>query len=128
MFRLFTALFLLAAASVGAHAQSLQVPSYWQNQRGSELKLYSIDAQGKLTGVYVSHTGGCQYAPFPLTGLVQGTHIRFVVVWANGVLNCNSRTLWHGHVIGKTMNTRWTLTGTGIPVPITGIDIFHQQP
>ncbi len=129
MFRLFTALFLLVAASVGAHAQSFPVPSYWKDQRGAEMKFYKIDAQGKLTGVYTNpDAGACRNAPFPLTGRVRGAHIHLVVVWANGVLNCKTRTLWSGQVVGKTIDTKWAIIGTGLPLPVTGLDIFHQQP
>ena len=51
MKRLVTAFVLLAAASIGAIAKACPVPSYWRNHRGSEMKIYSIDALGNFKGI-----------------------------------------------------------------------------
>jgi hypothetical protein len=133
MYRIVTALLFLVATTVGTLAQSLPVPSFWQNQRGSYMKLYSMDAQGHFIGVYMNNAEGfkCRYSPFnppyQVTGKAHGAKVRFTVVWDNGVQNCNSTTVWHGLLNGKTLATVWILTGKGMP-PIFGRDVFQQLP
>ena len=119
---------LLVAATCCATAQSLPVPSYWQNQRGSQMSLYSMDAQGHFTGTYVNHAAGfaCQNSPFAVAGQSNGAVVTFTVIWNNGILNCNSNTVWRGRVTGNTMRTLWVLRGTNIP-PLRGKDIFQRQ-
>jgi len=132
MKRVVTALIFVVATSVSAFAQSLPVPSYWLNQRGSEMKLYTITPTGDFTGLYWNHAAGfkCQNTPinppYTVTGHASGTSVTFAVVWNNGVQNCNSKTVWRGQLNGKTLSTKWILTGNGMP-PITGTDIFQQQ-
>jgi Avidin family len=131
MKRLVTALLIVVATSVSAFAQSFPVPSYWINQRGSEMKIFWISAQGIFRGVYINHASGfaCQGTPYDLTGIVRGNHIAFTVVWNNFVQNCNSETFWHGHIEGKTIRTRWVLYTQGkVPVTLRGTDIFQLQP
>jgi hypothetical protein len=50
MRRFVTALVLVVVTSVSALAQALPVPSYWLNQRGSEMKLFDIDPLGVFRG------------------------------------------------------------------------------
>jgi hypothetical protein len=120
---------LLAAATITAFAQSLPVPSYWLNQRGSEMKLYSIDPQGNFVGVYINHAQGfdCQGTPFPLSGHARGATVTFTVVWTNPWQDCRSTTIWHGVVQGRSMPTKWVLLAPPKP-PLYGTDIFTQQP
>ena len=51
MNRVIAALFVLVVTSVSAFAQSLPVPSYRKNQRGSEMKIYAIAPDGSFKGV-----------------------------------------------------------------------------
>ena len=51
MNRVIAALFVLGVTSVSAFAQSLPVPSYWKNRRGSEMKIYAIAPDGSFKGV-----------------------------------------------------------------------------
>lgn len=128
MKRLVTALLFVVASSVGVLAQSLPVPSYWLNQRGSEMKLYSINPQGMFNGVYINHASGfgCQGTPFAVNGQAVGNRVTFTVIWNNGIQNCNSKTVWRGTVVGRRINTQWILyTPQGQQ---TGTDIFLQQP
>jgi hypothetical protein len=60
MKRLVTALVFFVATSVSAFAQSFPVPSGWQNQRGSDMKLYSITWVPAYAG-----TSGQAVAPYP---------------------------------------------------------------
>jgi len=129
MKRLVTALSIVVATSVSAFAQSLPVPSYWRNQRGSEMKIYAIDAKGNFKGIYINHGGpGCQNSPFNLAGKEKvGGHVTFIVVWTNFMQNCNSQTVWHGRIEGKTIGTRWEFDTYGNPpLSVRGSDIFQQ--
>ena len=52
----------------------------------------------------------------------------FAVVWNNGIENCNSKTVWHGHVTGKTIVTTWVLSTYPGEAPIgKGSDTFQEQ-
>jgi hypothetical protein len=130
MLRFILAFFLFAGTSVGAFAQSLPVPSYWLNQRGSEMKLYAMGPQGNFTGVYINHAAGfsCQGTPFNLVGRTAGHRLWFVVVWKNATQDCRSTTYWHGRLYGRTIHSRWLLVGAGIHPPLRGTDVFQQQP
>lgn len=127
--RLVAGLFLLVVANVSAFAQGLPAPSYWKNQRGSEMKISAIDVRGNFVGAYINHAAGfqCQNTPYDLRGRAFRGHIVFVVVWTNSVADCKSKTVWRGRVIGPTILTRWVLTGAGFK-PLRGTDIFYQQP
>jgi len=59
-------------------------------------------------------------------GTRAGNSVIFNVVWNNGIQNCNSKTVWIGTLQGRTLTTKWTLSGPGIQ-PIHGTDIFQQQ-
>ena len=133
MYRLVAALFLLTAATVSATAQNLPVPSYWLNHRGSEMKLYNIDAQGKFLGVFINHAAGfsCQNTPYDLEGRAWRNHVGFGVVWKNWVEDCKSMTVWHGRVSGHTIWTRWVLyvpRGNNMIPVLHGRDVFQLQP
>jgi len=130
MKRLVTALVFVVA--VGAFAQSFPLPSGWQNQRASDMDLYPT-SNGNFTGNYFNHAVGfqCQNGPlnpvpYKITGHASGNSVFFTVVWNNGVVNCNSKTVWLGTQQGRTLKTTWTLTGPGIQ-PIHGTDIFAQR-
>jgi Avidin family len=120
---------LLVAATIAAFAQSLPVPSYWLNQRGSEMKLYSIDPQGNFLGIYINHAQGfaCQGTPFALTGRATGANVTFRVVWQNAWQNCHSTTVWAGRVNGRSLPTDWVLSAPPSP-PLFGKDLFTLQP
>jgi avidin family protein len=136
MSRFILALLLFVGASASAFAQSVPVPSYWLNQRGSEMKLYPTVPPwlGSFNGIYMNHAAGfkCQASPtnppYQLTGRARGAYVTFKVVWDNGVQNCNSTAVWHGRVVGKTIITHWILFGPGIVPPLRGVDVFQQQP
>jgi hypothetical protein len=134
MFRFILGFLLSACVSVSAFAQNLPIPSFWLNQRGSELKLYPATQPGSFDGVYLNHASGfkCQASPtnppYHVTGHSHGARVTFKVVWNNGVENCESTTIWHGRVTGRMMKTHWILFGPGISPPLRGVDIFQQQP
>src|SRR5215469_12012843 len=119
MYRLIAAVLLFVTATVSASAQSLPIPSYWQNQRGSELNVIPAvtPCLGCFGGFYWNHAAGfqCQASPanpkpYTVTGYTRGPYLRFKVIWDNGIQNCHSTTLWQGYVQGDTMRTSWLLT------------------
>ena len=126
MYRLVLALTLLVAATVSASAQGLPVPSYWLNQRGSEMKLYAINPQGTFQGVFINHAAGfsCQGKPYSLTGHEWGHRVVFGVNFTD----CNSRTVWFGRVLGNTIRTRWVLYVSNPFHVIRGYDVFTLRP
>jgi hypothetical protein len=126
MYRLFLALTLLVAAAVSASAQGLPVPSYWLNQRGSEMKLYAINPEGTFQGVFINHSSGfnCQGRPYALTGHEWGHRVVFAVDFPD----CNAKAVWFGRVLGNTIRTRWVLHVSDPFHVIRGYDLFTLQP
>jgi hypothetical protein len=133
MHRLLTTLLVLVISGVSASAQSLPVPSYWKNQRGSEMKLYEMATDGTFKGIYINHAARthCQNTPYDVHGTAIGRHVKFSVVWKNWWEDCKSTAVWHGRVTGKTITTWWLLriyNDDGTVSKVRGIDIFQQQP
>lgn len=131
MKRLITALAFVVAMSVSAFAQSFPLPS----ERGSDMDLYPAPPPpiGNFTGNYYNHAPGfqCQNGPnnpvpYKITGQANGLSVNFSVVWNNGIVNCNSKTVWTGTLQGRTLTTRWTLYRQGLP-PLYGTDTFVQR-
>ena len=117
----------MGGRTVAASAQALPVPSYWKNQRGSEMKIYSIDADGNFRGVYINHAVGyrCQNSPYDVVGRASGSRVVFKVVWKNWIEDCKSSTVWRGRVSGATIATRWVLTHqSGV---MRGTDVFQRR-
>ena len=135
MYRLFAALLLFATATASASAQSPPIPSFWKNQRGSEMSINIANpAPGSFGGFFWNHAQNfqCQASPtnpkpYTVVGQTHRSYVTFTVVWDNEIQNCHSTTVWRGHVNGQTLITVWRLTGPGIP-PITGTDIFQRMP
>jgi len=93
-------------------------------QRGSDMDLYPAPPPpiGNFTGNYYNHAAGfqCQNGPnnpvpYKITGRANGLSVTFSVVWNNGVVNCNSKTVWIGTLQGRTLTTKWTLYRQGMP-------------
>ncbi|WP_246649537.1 avidin/streptavidin family protein [Bradyrhizobium canariense] len=55
-------------------AQGLPAPSYWKNERGSELFIWSASS-GAIQGTFTNHAQGfaCQGIPYPASGAVGQT-------------------------------------------------------
>jgi hypothetical protein len=133
MSRIVAALIFVIVTSSVALADGLPIPSYWLNQRGSEMKLFSSDAQGNFGGVFINHAAGfaCQNTPYDLGGHIWGDRVKFVVVWKNFAADCHSKTIWRGWLIGNTLHTRWVLISDNPDGTITklhGFDVFQLQP
>ncbi len=112
---------------------TITAPSSWKNQRGSELKIATIDSSGAFNGEYINNAAGfdCQGVPFDVSGHNSGNDIAFSVTWKNATKNCGSITVWHGTLTGDTMNTTWELAygddKTGNITILSGQDIFQRN-
>ncbi|RXG97182.1 avidin/streptavidin family protein [Bradyrhizobium vignae] len=112
--------------SAEAMAQGLPAPSYWKNERGSELFVWSAN-NGAIQGIFTNHAQGfaCQGIPYPASGSVSPNGLYFVVTFAQ----CNSFTRWVGTIKGSQMPTSWTLSyvdNKGKPSKLKGADIFTR--
>ena len=72
--------FLLLSGEV--FAQGLSAPSYWKNERGSELLVWSVN-NGVIQGTFTNHAQGfqCQGLPYPASGAIKSTGLYFVVTF-----------------------------------------------
>ncbi|MGY4616030.1 hypothetical protein ACVWZ4_001257 [Bradyrhizobium sp. USDA 4472] len=114
----------LLFVSAQATAQGLPAPSYWKNERGSELFVWSVNS-GAIQATFTNRAQGfsCQGIPYPASGAVNSTGLYFVVTFAQ----CNSFTRWIGAVNGSTIPTSWTLFYVdkyGKPSKTKGTDTF----
>jgi hypothetical protein len=119
MRKLLLAFFVLLASQTFAAADPLPAPSFWQNQRGSTLQIFSA---GQVSGIFVNNAAGfqCKGIPYPVTGTSTASAVVFTVVFAQ----CNSQTTWRGTVRGNTMPTSWVLTYPG--GKMRGKDLFTR--
>jgi Avidin family len=123
---------LVVAATAGASADGLPVPSCWGKLRPmvSGLRLFTMDSQGNFTGWYLnydpSHGAACQNGHYFLTGHASGNHLQFTVQWKNPWQDCGSKTVWQGTVHGTKIVTQWT--GYGPQGVRHGSDSFEEQP
>jgi Avidin family len=113
--------------SAEAMAQELPAPSYWKNERGSELLIWSVNSGAAIQGIFTNHAQGfaCQSIPYPASGAVGPTGLYFVVTFAQ----CNSFTRWVGKINGSQMPTSWTLfyvDQKGKPSKLKGADVFTR--
>jgi len=130
MFRFLAVTAFTLAMACSAGAQTMATPVKWQNQRGSELTITSIDATGALKGTFVNKAEGfeCQNTPFDVTGrLFRSSEIFFVVTFGP----CNTVTRWRGNIRGSKMRTYWLLTYVrpkdGGFTRLSGVDRFEKK-
>ncbi|WP_333923329.1 avidin/streptavidin family protein [Bradyrhizobium sp. CCBAU 21362] len=112
--------------SAEAMAQGLPAPSYWKNERGSELYIWSANS-GTIQGIFTNHAQGfaCQGIPYPASGSLSPTGLYFVVTFSQ----CNSFTRWVGKIKGSQIPTSWTLLYVdkkGKLSRLKGADIFTR--
>nr|WP_247777107.1 avidin/streptavidin family protein [Bradyrhizobium sp. CW1] len=108
------------------HRTGASCPSYWKNERGSELFVWSANS-GAIQGTFTNHAQGfaCQGIPYPASGAVSPAGLYFVVTFAQ----CNSFTRWVGKLNGSQMPTSWTLfyvDKNGKPGKLKGADTFTR--
>jgi hypothetical protein len=112
---------LLLGFSGTGIADSLQAPSLWKNQRGSELRVTSV-RNGRFTGTFTNFDPNykCVGIPYPVTGITSGGPTMFTV----NFVKCNTVTKWSGNALGLGMSTQWVLRYAGQTQ--TGFDIFFR--
>src|SRR5262245_21866418 len=105
MRKLLLAFIVLLASQALAAADPLPAPSFWQNQRGPTLEIFSA---GNISGIFINRAPGfqCQNIPYP----VFGTSTAYTVMFTVNFFQCNSQTTWRGTVRGRKMATSWVLT------------------
>ena len=129
----FCAIAGLFAAGLAASAQSLQPNTVWRNERGSELRISSIDPDGPLRGSYINRATGyrCQNTPYPVVGWVSGDKIAFAVRWTSPEADCGSITSWTGYLSEGRLVTSWDLVRAsaqdGKPQVLHGADVFSAE-
>ena len=130
---LVTTLALILVTSA-ASAQSIPPNSTWENQRGSLLKIVTIDSNtGALRGEYINQAAGfvCKGTPYDVIGWVEGDKIAFSVRWKNSSADCKSITSWTGYLEKGFLVTDWDLAYTdsdlGHATLIRGSDTFQKK-
>jgi hypothetical protein len=130
MYRIIAAMFLLLASAAASSAQGL-FPSVWQSQRGSLLKVLSVDtATGNFTGVFISGpAGSCPGVPYDLAGRVRGPRVVFQTS-RDWTPDCRVTTVWSGRFVSPTtVVTRGVATYVapdGRVVRVRGTEIFQR--
>ncbi len=129
MYRIVTALFLLVASAVTASAQGL-IPAIWQGQRGSLLKVLTMDPAGNFAGVFLSSpVGPCPAVPYDIVGRIQGPRVVFQTS-RNWTADCRVTTVGVGRFVSPTtVVTRWVATYVGPDgrvVRVRGTDVFQR--
>jgi hypothetical protein len=129
MYRIVTALFLLAVSAVTASAQGL-IPAIWQGQRGSLMKVLTMDPAGNFAGVFLSSpVGPCPAVPYDIVGRIQGSRVVFQTS-RNWTADCRVTTVGQGRFVSPTtVVTRWIATYVGPDgrvVRVRGTDVFQR--
>ena len=123
------ALFLLVASAVTASAQGL-IPAIWQGQRGSLMKVLTMDPAGNFAGVFLSSpVGPCPAVPYDIVGRIQGSRVVFQTS-RNWTADCRVTTVGQGRFVSPTtVVTRWIATyvgPNGRVVRVRGSDVFQR--
>lgn len=130
--KLVLAIVMLGAAVPYAHAQNIMPNTEWKNDRGSDLTITAITADGALTGTYVNRAAGfkCKNTTYPVSGYVYGDKIVFSVRWKNASEDCASLTSWAGYLSAGRIVADWILvyTDSGLkhPFQMLGTDYFME--
>ena len=130
MYRIVAAFFLLLVSVAGSLAQGLQ-PAVWQGQRGSVLKVLTVDpTTGNFAGVFLSSpVGPCPAVPYDVVGRIQGPRLVFQTS-RNWTSDCRVTTVGSGRFVSPTtVVTRWIATYVGPDgrvVRVRGTDVFQR--
>jgi|SRR5262245_29695762 len=129
MYRVLAACFFLIASAAASSAQPL-LPSVWQSQRGTILKVLSVDAAGNFGGTFISSPAGpCPAVPYDLAGRVRGPRVAFQTsrMWTS---DCRVTAVWSGRFVSPTtIATRWTATVVAPNGRVTrtrGTEVFQR--
>ena len=123
---LVVALFLVGLFDT-AVAGAVMKGQVWTNQRGSVMKITSVDQLGRFRGTFTNNADGfdCKGQTYPVVGTNPGIQITFKVNFTR----CRSVTTWQGNASGFGMSVPWVLNyfdASGKPQTMTGFDFFGQ--
>jgi hypothetical protein len=129
MYRIAAAVFLLLVSVAASSAQGL-IPAVWQGQRGSLLKVLTIDPAGNFAGVFISGPSGpCPAVPYDAVGRIQGPRVVFQTS-RNWTPDCRITTVGSGRFVSPTtVVTRWIATyvgPNGRVVRVRGTEVFQR--
>jgi hypothetical protein len=112
---------LLIGFSGVAKADQLTAPSLWKNQRGSELRITSVNGTS-FRGTFTNFDPDfqCQGIPYPVTGISAGPQTSFTV----NFVKCRTVTKWNGNAMGLGMSVQWVLQHNGQTQ--VGFDFFWR--
>jgi len=127
MNRLLLAACLVVGLLDTAMAGAVTPGSVWTNQRGSVMRITSVDRFGRFRGTFTNNADGfaCKGTPYPVNGTNQSIQITFTV----NFLKCKSVATWQGDAQGFGMSVPWVLKysdANGKPQTMTGFDFFGQ--
>ena len=128
-FRIIATTLLVLLGTASAAAQTITAPTTWINQRGSILKIDTIDPKGKITGWYTNKDPKteCRDTAYPIGGRTDGKAILFVTAFPP----CFTVTEWQGALSGPTMlSTKFEAAypqGNGHLAIWKGADVFTRQ-
>jgi hypothetical protein len=130
MYRITAASLVLVASTAASSAQGL-VPSVWQSERGSILKVLGADpATGSFGGVFISAPAGpCPGVPYNLSGRARGPRVIFQTS-RDWTPDCRVTTTWSGRFVNPTtVAARWVATyvaPNGRVVRVRGTEAFRR--
>lgn len=129
MYRIAAAAFLLLISTAASSAQGL-IPAIWQGQRGSLLKVLTMDPAGNFAGVFISGpTGPCPGVPYDAVGRIQGPRVVFQTS-RNWTQDCRITTVGTGRFISPTtVVAKWVATyvaPNGRVVRVRGTEVFQR--
>lgn len=112
---------LLIGFSGVANADRLIAPSLWKNQRGSELRITSVNGTS-FRGTFTNFDPNfqCVGIPYPVTGVAGGGPTTFTV----NFVKCATVTKWNGDVQGLGLSAQWLLQHNGQTQ--VGFDFFWR--
>jgi avidin family protein len=113
---------LLLGSSGIAVADPMPAPSFWKNQRGSELRIVSVSKNGRISGTFTNYATNyqCQGIPYAAVGVTSPATTTFAV----NFVKCRTVTRWTGTILGLVMSTQWVLRYGG--QTDTGYDFFYR--
>src|SRR5262249_13983912 len=131
MLRIGAFAFAMLCLTQQGFAQDRIVPSVWEDQRGSIMKVLRVDrATGNFSGVYISNAQGfeCAGTSYPLEGRAIGPEVFFRVVWRSYAADCHAATTWHGRVSDWNLPAVWVMQIEGRARPVfNGEDEFRRR-
>jgi hypothetical protein len=122
MRKLLLSIVVLCGLHATAVADQLTAPSFWKNQRGSELRITALGANGAVRGTFTNYAPNYQCKGIPYA--VSGRTTAVLTTLRVNFVRCKTVTTWQGAVQGLAFPTTWTLQYNGQTE--TGFDFFYR--